>query len=71
MRPIAIEPDAPLIEMGMDSLMAVELMTAVKTDFSLDVPAVKLLQGATVDQLTTRVLEQDHRGADRRRLRRR
>ncbi len=59
--PDRVEPTVPLTEMGMDSLMAVELMTALKNDIGIDIPAVKLLQGATADQLAVSVLE--HLGA--------
>ncbi len=55
--PERVDMKTPLTEMGMDSLMAVELMTALKGDFVIDVPAVKLLQGATLEQLAARILE--------------
>jgi 1-acyl-sn-glycerol-3-phosphate acyltransferase len=55
--PERVESAVPLTDMGMDSLMAVELMTMLKNDLAIDMPAVKLLQGITIDQLTDRILE--------------
>jgi 1-acyl-sn-glycerol-3-phosphate acyltransferase len=55
--PERVETKTPLTDMGMDSLMAVELMTALKGDLAIDLPAVKLLQGVTLDQLTNKVVE--------------
>jgi 1-acyl-sn-glycerol-3-phosphate acyltransferase len=55
--PERVETSVPLTDLGMDSLMAVELMTALKNDFAIDVPAVKLLQGVTLDQLQAKVVE--------------
>jgi 1-acyl-sn-glycerol-3-phosphate acyltransferase len=52
-----VEPNVPLTDMGMDSLMAVELMTVLKNDLTIDIPAVKLLQGVTLNQLAEKVLE--------------
>jgi 1-acyl-sn-glycerol-3-phosphate acyltransferase len=53
--PERVDAALPLTDLGMDSLMAVELMTVMRADFSIDVPVVKLLQGATLDQLAERV----------------
>jgi 1-acyl-sn-glycerol-3-phosphate acyltransferase len=55
--PDRIESSVPLTDMGMDSLMAVELMTMLKNDVAIDMPAVKLLQGVTIDRLTDAVFD--------------
>jgi 1-acyl-sn-glycerol-3-phosphate acyltransferase len=53
-----VDPSLRLTEIGVDSLMAVELQTIVKRDFGVPLPLAVLLEGGTVAQLTTRVLEQ-------------
>lgn len=55
--PPRIDPERPLTEMGFDSLMAVELATAIKTDLGVRLPAVKILQGGTCRGLATTVLD--------------
>ena len=53
--PARIDPERPLNEMGLDSLIAVELMTVLKMELSVGLPVVKLLQGITIGQLRTMV----------------
>jgi 1-acyl-sn-glycerol-3-phosphate acyltransferase len=53
-----IDPGARLTDMGIDSLMAVELQTIFKRDFAVALPLTALLEGSTVTQLATRLLEQ-------------
>ena len=43
--PERVDTGAPLTELGMDSLMAVELMTALKNDFMIDVPGGQAAAG--------------------------
>lgn len=48
----------PLINMGLDSLMAVELSNRLKSERGVDVPTMKILQGLSISQLVELVLEQ-------------
>jgi amino acid adenylation domain-containing protein len=53
-----IDPERPLTEMGFDSLMTVELQTALKLDLGTQLSIVQLLQGKSIRELTASVLEQ-------------
>jgi len=53
-----VEPSRRLTDMGVDSLMAVELQTIVKRDFGVPLQLTSFLEGISVAQLTTRLLEQ-------------
>lgn len=53
--PERVEADVPLTDLGMDSLMAVELATVLRNDLEIEMPVVKLLQGVTLNQLTDTV----------------
>ena len=54
-RPDRIDPDRALTEMGLDSLMAVELQTVISNDFGVEVALVELLEGATLRRLADAV----------------
>ncbi|MGW2631164.1 SDR family NAD(P)-dependent oxidoreductase [Streptomyces chattanoogensis] len=52
--PDALDPHRRLDEYGMDSLMAAELLMALRHQFDLDIPPMELLRsGGTIDGLTT------------------
>jgi NAD(P)-dependent dehydrogenase (short-subunit alcohol dehydrogenase family)/acyl carrier protein len=46
----------PLSEIGMDSLMALELRTAVQQRLGLDVPAMAIADGTTLNDIATRLV---------------
>jgi amino acid adenylation domain-containing protein len=56
--PSKVNLDAQVTELGLDSLMAVELQSVLKLDFGVQITAAKLLQGVSIRQLSDRVLEQ-------------
>src|SRR5207302_9239266 len=47
----APDPDAPLTGLGLDSLMAMRLRTAVQRDFGTQPPAALLLRGASTAEV--------------------
>lgn len=53
-----LSPTQPLSLLGMDSLMAVELKNRMEMDLGVVMPIVQLLQGPSVSELTTIVMEQ-------------
>ncbi|WP_114752540.1 non-ribosomal peptide synthetase/type I polyketide synthase [Pleomorphovibrio marinus] len=56
-KPDKIDMDRPLTEMGFDSLMAVELTTALNSDLGIKLPVVKILQGVNGHALGNTLLE--------------
>jgi phthiocerol/phenolphthiocerol synthesis type-I polyketide synthase D len=53
-----LEPDQPLTELGMDSLLAVRIRNAVRADFGVEPPVALLLQGASLADLTADLIRQ-------------
>lgn len=47
----AISPSTPLIELGIDSLVAVDMRVWFSRELDLDLPVLKLLGGATVEDM--------------------
>jgi acyl carrier protein len=56
--PSALPPATPLIELGMDSLMAVRIRDAAQRDFGVEPPVALLLQGAAPNDITVSVMNQ-------------
>ncbi|GAA4404138.1 hypothetical protein GCM10023147_46330 [Tsukamurella soli] len=54
----AVDPDRPLTELGMDSLMAVRIRNAARGDFGVEPAVALLLQGATLRDLAADVVRQ-------------
>jgi phthiocerol/phenolphthiocerol synthesis type-I polyketide synthase C len=50
-----IDPSRPLSEMGMDSLMAVELRLALENRLRIDLPLVSLTEGTSVTSIAARL----------------
>lgn len=56
MQPDKIVADRSLYEMGLDSLMGVELVTALEARFGIQLPVMALTEGPTITSLTLRVI---------------
>jgi phthiocerol/phenolphthiocerol synthesis type-I polyketide synthase B len=56
--PAALPVTVPLIELGMDSLMAVRIRNATQQDFGVEPPVALLLQGASLNDITADVMSQ-------------
>lgn len=56
----AARPDVhqPLSNLGLDSLMAIELKNRIVLDLGINLPITKFMQGPSIDQATTLILEQ-------------
>jgi acyl transferase domain-containing protein/SAM-dependent methyltransferase/acyl carrier protein len=54
--PDRIDPQRPLSEFGMDSLMAVELRLALETRMGIDVPLVSLSDNTSLSTIATRMV---------------
>ena len=52
-----IDRDTPLTTIGLDSLMAIELMNRLESNLGISLPMGKFLQGPNISQLATPVLE--------------
>lgn len=53
-----IEPGKPLTDVGMDSLMALELRMAAERQFGIDIPLMSLANGATLADMAARIVDQ-------------
>ncbi len=54
--PDRVDPARPLAELGMDSLMAVELRLAMERRFGVTLPVLALSEGTTLDSMARRVV---------------
>jgi phthiocerol/phenolphthiocerol synthesis type-I polyketide synthase C len=52
-----IDPRRSVHELGMDSLMAVELVMALEKRFALELPAMLLSEGVTVERVAARIVD--------------
>ena len=52
-----IRLDEPLIDMGLDSLIAVELSNVIKNELDVDILPVKLIQGPSIQDLAELIVE--------------
>ncbi len=52
-----LDSSKPLTNLGLDSLMAVELSNRIKSDLSVDVPTMKLMRGPSISQLAGELIE--------------
>jgi phthiocerol/phenolphthiocerol synthesis type-I polyketide synthase D len=53
-----IDPSQPLVELGIDSLMAVRIRNTVRRDFGVEPPVALLLQGASLRDLAADLINQ-------------
>ncbi|WP_029059653.1 type I polyketide synthase [Stappia stellulata] len=58
-----IDPARPLADVGMDSLMALELRMAAERQFGIDIPLMSLANGATLADMAARITDQVQTGA--------
>jgi len=56
--PSSLNPEQPLIALGLDSLMSVELKSSLENDFGVSVPLESFLNGMSLAQLVTHLLDQ-------------
>jgi NADPH:quinone reductase-like Zn-dependent oxidoreductase/acyl carrier protein len=57
-----IDPARPLADVGMDSLMALELRMAAERQFGIDIPLMSLANGATLADMAARIVDQVQSG---------
>jgi acyl transferase domain-containing protein/NADPH:quinone reductase-like Zn-dependent oxidoreductase/acyl carrier protein len=62
MNPDKLDLATSLQDLGLDSLMGVELMTAVEARFGVSIPVMALAQAGTADRLVTRIVKELKRG---------
>ncbi|WP_395022682.1 acyl carrier protein [Dongia sp.] len=50
-----LDPDKSVFDLGMDSLMAMELRLSIEERFAIDLPAMALAEGLTITRLAERI----------------
>ena len=55
--PDRIDPKLSLIDLGMDSLMGVELALGLEKRFNIQLPTMTLSEGPTIDRVTSRIVD--------------
>ncbi len=62
----SVDREKPIVNMGFDSLMSIELKNQIETDLGVSVAMSRLIQSPTISELTDFVLNLlvDSRGAD-------
>lgn len=55
--PDRIDPKLSLIDLGMDSLMGVELALGLEKRFNIQLPTMALSEGPTIDRVTSRIVD--------------
>jgi acyl carrier protein len=58
LEPAQVKTSQPLNELGIDSLMALELRNRITAELKVEVPMVKFLEGPSLTQITTLLLYQ-------------
>jgi NADPH:quinone reductase-like Zn-dependent oxidoreductase/acyl carrier protein/malonyl CoA-acyl carrier protein transacylase len=56
--PDKLDARQPLADIGLDSLMGVELMTAVEVRFGVNIPVMALAQANSIEQLVARIVRE-------------
>ncbi len=64
LEPEELDLDQPVSNLGMDSLMAIQLKNRLDKDLDVSIPMVAFLQGKTVEQLIDVALQQDQPEGD-------
>ena len=65
LEPAQVKTSQPLNELGIDSLMALELRNRITAELKVEVPMVKFLEGPSLAQITTLLLDQLTTGKDK------
>lgn len=64
MAPERLDARQPFAELGLDSLMGVELMSAVEARFGVDIPVMALVESGSIERLVARVVRELRSGRE-------